>query len=132
MARNLRIENRTRGTLLGERIRVASSAIDRSIGLLRTPKLNPGEGLWIERSPSIHMFFMRYPIDAVFVSKDHRVTKVVANLKPWRVVWWARGARDCLELRAGAAAESGTQVGDELRIEELSPSEPDTGRVSSR
>jgi uncharacterized membrane protein (UPF0127 family) len=35
-------------------------------------------------------------------------------------VWWARGARDCLELRAGAAAESGTQVGDQLVLEEIS------------
>jgi len=132
VARNLRIENRTRGTVLGERIRVASSVIDRSIGLLRTAELNPGDGLWIERSPSIHMFFMPYAIDAVFVSADGRVTKIAANLKPWRVVWWARGARDCLELRAGAAAESGTQVGDELRIQELSDSPPDTGTVSGQ
>ena len=65
------------------------------------------------------MFFMPYPIDAVFISKESRVTKVVQNLKPWRVVWWAPGARDCLELRAGAAAESGTQVGDELRMVEI-------------
>ena len=49
----------------------------------------PDEGLWIERSPSIHMFFMRFAIDAVFVGADGRVTKVVPDLKPWRVVWWA-------------------------------------------
>ena len=115
-SRFVKVENVTRGTTVGDRIRVASSAIDRTVGLLRTPELKPGEGLWIERSPSIHMFFMRYAIDAVFVGKDGRVTKVVPNLKPWRVVWWARGARDCLELRAGAAAESGTQAGDELRL----------------
>lgn len=93
--------------------------MDRSVGLLRTPQVKPGDGLWIERSPSIHMFFMRYAIDAVFVSKAGTVTKVVPNLKPWRVVWWARGARDCLELRAGAAAESGTQVGDQLELVEI-------------
>ena len=98
---------------------MASSSIDRSVGLLRTPEVKPGEGLWIERSPSIHMFFMPYPIDAVFVSKEGRVAKIAANLKPWRIVPWARGARDCLELRAGGAAESGTQVGDQLRIVEL-------------
>ncbi len=109
----------TRGTVVGERVRVASSSRDRTIGLLRTPEVKPGEGLWIERSPSIHMFFMPYAIDAVFVSKAGRVTKIVANLRPWRVVWWARGAHDCLELRAGAAAESGTQVGDELRLIDL-------------
>jgi len=114
--RYVRIQNVTRGTTVGERIRVASSAWDRSVGLLRTPEVKPGEGLWIERSPSIHMFFMRYAIDAVFVSSEGRVTKVAANLKPWRLVLWARGARDCLELRAGAAAATQTVVGDELRL----------------
>lgn len=88
---------------------------DRTIGLLDTHELRSGEGLWIERAASIHMFFMRYPIDAVFVAADGRVTKVVANLKPWRVVWWARGARDCLELPAGAAASAQIEVGDHLR-----------------
>ena len=119
--RFVRVENVTRGTTLGDRIRVASSAIDRTVGLLRTAELKPGEGLWIERSPSIHMFFMPYAIDAVFVGEDGHVTKIAHNLKPWRVVWWARGARDCLELRAGAAAESSTQAGDELRLVEVGP-----------
>jgi hypothetical protein len=117
--RFVKVENVTRGTTVGDRIRVASSAIDRTVGLLRTPEVKSGEGLWIERSPSIHMFFMPYAIDAVFVGKDGRVTKIAHHLKPWRVVWWARGARDCLELRAGEAAQSGTQVGDELRLIEL-------------
>ena len=64
------------------------------------------------------MFFMRYAIDAVFVDRHMRVTKVAAGLKPWRMVLWARGARDCLELRAGAAEGSGTTVGDEPRLVE--------------
>ena len=118
-ARFVRIENVTRGTMVADRVRVASSSVDRSVGLLRTPEVKPGEGLWIERSPSIHMFFMPYAIDAVFVSKAGVVTKVVPNLKPWRVVLWARGARDCLELRAGAAAESGTQRGDQLHLTDI-------------
>lgn len=115
-ARLVRVENLTRGTTVGDRIRVARSTKDRTVGLLRTPALNPGEGLWIERSPSIHMFFMRYAIDAVFVAADGRVTKIVERLKPWRVVWWARGARDCLELPVGAVAASRTQVGDRLEL----------------
>jgi uncharacterized membrane protein (UPF0127 family) len=119
--RFVKVENVTRGTTVGDAIRVASSAIDRTVGLLRTPEVKPGEGLWIERSPSIHMFFMPYAIDAVFVGKDRRVTRIAHDLKPWRVVWCARGARDCLELRAGEAARSGTQVGDELRLSEIGP-----------
>ena len=113
---HVRVENVTRGAVVAERVRVARSMRDRTVGLLGRDTLAADEGLWIERSPSIHMFFMRFAIDAVFVSADGRVTKVVPNLKPWRVVWWAPGARDCLELAAGAAARSGTQPGDELRL----------------
>jgi uncharacterized membrane protein (UPF0127 family) len=112
-----RVTNRSRGTTVGHRIRVARSSLQRTVGLLRTPNLDSGEGLWIERSPSIHMFFMPYAIDAVFVAADGRVTKVVENLRPWRVVWWARGARDCLELPVGAVAASRTEVGDRLELE---------------
>jgi hypothetical protein len=101
--RLVRVQNVTRETTVAERARVASSAVDRSVGLLRTAEVR---------------FFMRYAIDAVFVAADGRVTKVVANLRPWRVVWWARGARDCLELPVGAAAASGTQVGDQLALED--------------
>ncbi len=115
--RHATVNNADRSTVLGDRIRVATSLTDRTIGLLGRRSLEAGEGLWIERSPSIHMFFMRFAIDAVFVAADGRVTKVVENLKPWRVVWWARGARDCLELPVGAVASSGTQVGDHVRLD---------------
>ena len=115
-APHVRVENVTRGAVVAERVRVARSMRDRTVGLLGRDTLDADEGLWIERSPSIHMFFMRFAIDAVFVGADGRVTKVVPNLKPWRVVWWAPGARDCLELAAGAAARSGTRPGDELRL----------------
>ena len=112
------VSNESRSTTVGDHVRVARSLVDRTVGLLGTAELAAGEGLWIEGAPSIHMFFMRYPIDAVFVAKDGRVTKVVEHLKPWRVVWWARGARDCLELPIGAVAASGTRVGDRLRLVE--------------
>jgi uncharacterized protein len=112
----MRVDNITRGTVVGDRIRLARSLADRTVGLLGTSELQPGEGLWIERSPSIHMFFMRYAIDAVFVSAEGTVTRLVPDLRPWRVVWWARGARDCLELPAGQAAATSTLVGDSLRL----------------
>jgi len=116
MDRYVRITNLTRGTTLATRCRVASSLRDRAVGLLRTPEVRTGEGLLIERSPSIHMFFIRYPIDVVFVDRTGRVTRTVSRLQPWRVVWWARGARDCIELRAGALEGTRTAPGDQLSI----------------
>lgn len=95
---------------------MARSLGARTVGLLRTSEFRQGEGLWIERAPSIHMFFMRYAIDAIFVDEHRRVVKLVENLKPWRVVWWARGARDCIELPVGTIARTGTQVGDQLEL----------------
>lgn len=115
----VRVHNTTRGTTVAATMRVATSMRDRMVGLLRTERADLGDGLLIEHSPSIHMFFMRYPIDAVFIDATGRVTKTAAALQPWRVVWWARGARDCLELPVGRVAESGTRVGDKLEITPL-------------
>ena len=119
MGRYVRVHNLTRGTQVAARCRVATSLRDRTVGLLGTPGLPAGEGLLIERTQSIHMLFMRYPIDVVFVDRDARVTRTVAGLRPWRVVWWARGARDCIELPVGALAASGTVTGDQLSVSEL-------------
>jgi uncharacterized protein len=115
-----RVSNVTRGTVVADAIRVATSTRDRTVGLLRTPLEELGDGLLIERSPSIHMFFMPYAIDALFVDGAGRVRRTVPNLRPWRVVLWARGARDCLELPVGRIAETGTQVGDTLEVQRSS------------
>lgn len=114
MAATIEIRNETRGTVVADRCYLAHSMGERIVGLLNRSSLEPGEGLLIERTQSIHMFFMRFAIDAVFIDASGRVTKLVGDLKPWRVVWWARGARDCVELPVGAIRASGTQVGDHL------------------
>jgi uncharacterized membrane protein (UPF0127 family) len=119
--------NTTRRRLVAERASVAGSLRSRTVGLLGTASLPRGGGLWIEGAPSIHMFFMKYPIDAVFVDGEGRVTTVVENLKPWRVVWWARGAKDCLELPAGTVARTGIQVGDVLRRVPVQEAAADAG-----
>lgn len=120
MGRYVRVDNLTRGSSVAEHCRVAASLRERTVGLLATPSLPAGEGLLIERTQSIHMFFMRYPIDVVFVDRDARVTRTVSSLRPWRVVWWARGARDCLELPVGAIEASGTVRGDQLAVSPVS------------
>jgi uncharacterized membrane protein (UPF0127 family) len=119
MGRYVRVANLTRGTSVAERCRVARTSGERMVGLLATPGLKAGEGLLIERTQSIHMFFMRFPIDVVFIDRDGSVTRTVSALRPWRVVWWARGARDCLELPVGALAASGTVPGDRLAMTEV-------------
>jgi uncharacterized membrane protein (UPF0127 family) len=66
--------------------------------------------------PSVHMFFMRFPLDVVFLDRDHTVVAIRRELRPWKVAG-ARGAYATLELPVGAAA--GLEVGDELVLDEL-------------
>jgi len=79
---------------------------ERMRGLLGRDGLEPGTGLWIARTSSVHTFFMRFPMDAVFLDKDLRVRKVVPAVKPFRLAW-CRGARSVVELAAGEAARLG-------------------------
>ena len=105
------------GAVVCERCEIPKSSFARMRGLLGRDGLEPGSGMLIDAAPSVHMFFMRFPIDVVFLDRDWMVVRVVHALKPWRVAG-ARRAAAALELRAGAAAEAGLQEGDVLVLEE--------------
>ena len=99
------------------RCTVAATTLSRMKGLLGRKELPPGEGLLIRPGSSIHMFFMRFPIDAVFLDRDHVVRKVVPDLKPWRLAG-ARGAKSVVELAAGESARNGIEPGQRLTLDD--------------
>ena len=105
-----------RGPVVCERGQLALSALSRTKGLLGRRGLEPDDGLWIQPTSSIHMWFMRFAIDVVWADADGRVLKLVENLKPWRLSF-CRGAKVALELPVGAIARSGVKPGDHLVIE---------------
>ena len=111
------VRNTTKGTELGNNVSLAGTAQTRNKGLLGRKGLDAGEGLWIKPCEAIHMFFMRFAIDAVFIDKQKRVTKVASNLKPWRLSASFR-AHSVIELPAGAAQRTNTERGDQLEIVE--------------
>jgi uncharacterized membrane protein (UPF0127 family) len=114
----IRVTNLTRNTVLGDSINLADTSAKRRTGLLKHERLAPGEGLWIVPCESVHTFFMKFPIDLVYLGKDRKVCKVRHAVKPWRMSACLR-AHSILELPAGAAQDTGTQPGDELRVETL-------------
>jgi uncharacterized membrane protein (UPF0127 family) len=117
MTPSLRVVNATRGTVLADRAGWARTFGTRFKGLLGKASLEPGEALLIEPCDSIHMFFMRFAIDALFLDAERRVARVYERLPPWSATPRIKGARSVLELPAGAAAATRTQVGDQLAIE---------------
>ena len=88
------------------------------MGLMFRGELPEGHGMFIEPCNSIHMFFMRFPIDAVFVDERSEVMAIYHAIRPWRIssIHWS--ARGVFELPAGTARQTQTSVGDTIRIEE--------------
>ena len=121
MNRYLRVRNTTRDTAVANRVRVARGLIQTIFGLHLLPRLKPGEGLLLPGATTIDTAFMSYPIDLVFLDRSSRVTRLVPHMVPWRMVLSAHGGKDCLELLGGALEGSGTQVGDQLMLEDLTP-----------
>jgi uncharacterized protein len=112
--------NATRKTELAKHVRVAKTLLRRSIGLIGTATLPPGEGLWLSPCSSVHMFFMRYPIDVIFLDDQGRVLRA-ETVRPWRMSRWVRGAQGALELPAGTAQASGTAPGDRIEWRDNAP-----------
>jgi uncharacterized membrane protein (UPF0127 family) len=113
----MRLEREHGGGVVCERCEVADNALRRMKGLLGRSSLGVGEGLLIRPASSIHMFFMRFPIDAVFLDRTLQVVGIAESLRPWRVAG-RRGARAVLELPAGEAARRGLRPGERLVLTE--------------
>jgi uncharacterized membrane protein (UPF0127 family) len=97
---------------------MADSSSKRRTGLLKHERLEPGEGLWIVPCESVHTFFMKFPIDLVYLDKRRRVRKVRKAVPAWRLSACLT-AHSILELPAGTIEETGTQAGDVIEIEKL-------------
>ena len=119
--RIVRAINQTRGTVLCGRLEDAGGLAGQSRGLLGRAGLEPDEGMLFVRGRFepfmwMHMFFMRFPIDIVFLDREGVVIRINHALRPWRVSSVVFGARTALELAVGAAARSGTTVGDVIEV----------------
>jgi uncharacterized protein len=101
------------GSIVCERCVQADTALARMRGLLGRRELPSGEGILLKPASSVHMAFMRFPIDALFLDRDLRVVKIASDLKPWRAAG-SRGAKAVLEIPAGEAGRRGLSVGDRL------------------
>jgi uncharacterized membrane protein (UPF0127 family) len=113
----VQVKNLTRETVLGHSIAVARTRGQRKTGLLKHQRLDPGEGLWIVPCSSVHTFFMKFPIDLVYLDRKKIVRKVRHAVPAWRLSA-CLPAHSVIELPAGAASAAGVQRGDQLEMDE--------------
>jgi len=104
------------GHVLVPELEIARTGWSRFVGLMGRRDLPGGAGLWIEPCNSIHMFFMRFAIDVLFLDREGRVKRVLLRLRPWRVSPIVFGARTVVELPAGTLTDR-SLVGKKLRLE---------------
>ncbi len=112
------VHNVTRESIIASNVRIATSFLERGRGLMFTSGLASDEGLLIDPCGSIHMFFMRFALDVLYVDRDNVVIRTQRGIKPWRVgPLHTRGAKYVIELPVGSIDRSGTEVGDQLRLD---------------
>lgn len=110
------IVNSTRSCTLAAQAELARTFWTRFLGLMGRTGLEPGRGLLIYPASSIHMFFMRFPIDVLFVDKQDVVVSLHEAMQPNRSLASAWRARYVIELPAHVISATGTQVGDTLLL----------------
>jgi hypothetical protein len=107
--------NVTRGTVLATRLELAGTGPSRKKGLLGREGLLPGEGLWIVPCEAVHTFFMRFPIDLVYLDRKKRIKKLSSNVGAWRLSACLT-AHSVMELPAGTIRETRTERADTIEI----------------
>ena len=108
--------NKTTNTEITKQVVRAKTLYSRAKGLLGRKSFSSDEVLWIARCPSVHTFFMQFPIDVVFVDKNMNVTKIHKNLKPWRMTTPLQFKNhSCFEFAANTVKDN-IKEGDQLYV----------------
>jgi uncharacterized protein len=111
------LRNMRTGLPVATNLEAAFDSASRNRGLLGRNGLGPGHALIIAPTNMVHTFFMRFPIDILFVSRDGTVVKASCSVPAWRIVGALRGFA-VIELHANSLTESQTQRGDRLALVE--------------
>lgn len=104
-------------TLVAENLILAESLSARMKGLLGRAALLEHEAMLLRPCRSIHMWFMRFPIDVIFLDQNLRVIKAVSNLKPWQLAIAPRRTHCVLEAAAGKIRQVNLSSGDQLTLD---------------
>ena len=113
----LRAVNKSSGTVLGDRIRVADTGMTRIVGLLGERQLANGDGLLIIPSQGVHTWGMQFPIDIAVLDAQWTIIAVRSEMVPFRVTRMFWKAAGVLELPAGRLSATSTSVGDRIEFE---------------
>ena len=99
------------------RVELADNLWTRGWGLLGRNRLGEDRGIWIRPCSSVHTFFMRFPLDLVYLSAGVTVLKTCSGIQPFQFSLGGRQAHSVLELPAGFLARKPLTAGETLVVE---------------
>lgn len=112
----MEIINKKNNEILAQKVIIADKFLSRLMGLMFKKKLEKNAGMLIYPCNSVHTFFMKFPIDVVFISKEYEVLYVIENMSPGKTSKFIKRAKSVLELPSGVIEKTKTKKGDFLRI----------------
>ena len=116
----VQIFNVTKGVVIAQQAQLAVSLGQRMKGLLGRSELPANQALVLKPCSSIHTFFMRFPIDVLFLNKNMQIIKSIQNIPPNHLSPVLRASQMVIELPAGKISQSNTQVGDMIEFQQCS------------
>lgn len=112
----MRIINHTQNSLIADQVRIADNFLSRLVGLLDRKEIQAGEALIITNCQQIHMFFMKFSIDVIFIDQRNIVVGLVENIAPFAMSPIFFQAHRSIELPPGAIAQTRTSLGDAIQF----------------
>lgn len=106
------IKNITKQNIIAENGNITSGFYDRFKGLMGKKEIKHDEALIIKPCNSIHMFFMKFSIDVIFIDKNDRVCEMIKNIKPWKVSKIIKEAKYVIELKSDKINNHNIEIGD--------------------
>ncbi|MDD2716271.1 MAG: DUF192 domain-containing protein [Candidatus Wallbacteria bacterium] len=88
-------------------------------GLMGRSGLDQGEGLLLSPCNMVHMFFMQFPLDLIFLNQDMEILETVESLKPWRLSRLVKKSCQVLECPVGTISRNGISRGEKLELREM-------------
>ncbi len=101
--------------VLGDQVLLADQMFDRLLGLMFSNVSKGKAGLLLDPCNSIHTFFMRYPIDVLFLDGNDKIVKIIRKMKPWRLSLIYFKAHKVLEFEGGLIPDD-LKSGDQLEL----------------
>ncbi len=110
------VYNSSNNLVLASEVYMAKNFITRSFGLIFNNDMSEDEALVITPCCSIHTFFMKFPIDVIFINKSGQVLAIHENVTPWKIlpIYWK--SKYVIELKAQNISDRAS-VGDEILIQ---------------